>query len=170
MRVSILILGSLAIKFQQMQQEEDPTSPYLERPKGPPREEMKVEVKEEEVVVGTKLFSPKELMICLEQKLDIRNRTYHLKSYPNTFLGSELVTMLCNQEMGLQDRLAATIAGEHIREMGFFVHVSGKKNLLDGEYFYRLLHHSSPTVFSLSLLLPFLSRAFSLHCATFLFV
>jgi hypothetical protein len=72
--------------------------------------------------------------------VDCRKRRYHLRAYPDCFVGSEAVTWIaraCNvsREIALQ-------AGQELLARGVFYHVVKEQPFRDGHFFYRFAHRS----------------------------
>jgi len=68
---------------------------------------------------------------------EVRDRSYHLKTYPACFVGSEAVDWLV-QNWGARSREEAVQLGQRLRAEGVFEHVKDiTKPFLDGYYFYR---------------------------------
>jgi hypothetical protein len=80
-----------------------------------------------------------DLAFCSSDGLDIRNRTYHLRTYKSVFLGSEAVSWIRKkyEHLGLT-RYGATVLGECFRQLKAFDHTVCEHPLRDDYYFYRM--------------------------------
>ena len=80
-----------------------------------------------------------DVAFASDDGLDIRNRTYHLKTYKSVFLGNETVSWIRKQyeNLGLT-RFGATILGECFRQLRAFDHSCGDHPLRDEYLFYKM--------------------------------
>lgn len=79
----------------------------------------------------------KQLFAEFRDKVDIKDRSYHLKKYPDCFIGSEAVTVM--QKMwNLKSREEAVEYGKRFLENGFMFHVTYEHNFKDDFLFYRI--------------------------------
>eukprot|EP01080_Neovahlkampfia_damariscottae_P005896 gene5896-9724_t len=80
-----------------------------------------------------------DLAFAGDDGLDIRNRTYHLKTYRTVFLGSETVSWIKKkyENLGLS-RYGATVLGECFRQLKAFDHSHCDHPLRDDHLFYKM--------------------------------
>jgi hypothetical protein len=72
----------------------------------------------------------------LQFKLDIRDRSYHLKKYPACFLGAEAVQwMRAHFQL---ERLHVVEVGKALQALGLLYHVAHEQAFADEAFFYRL--------------------------------
>lgn len=67
--------------------------------------------------------------------LVVADRSYHGRTYEECWVGSEAVDLLCSR-WGLR-RHDAWVLMHRLAQFGMFVHVTGERPFLDGEFFYR---------------------------------
>jgi Domain found in Dishevelled, Egl-10, and Pleckstrin (DEP) len=68
-------------------------------------------------------------------RVEVRDRRYRLKLYPNCFLGSEAVDWISRHlSVG---RAQAENVGNLLMKLGYFYHVAKDQPLKDGEFYYR---------------------------------
>jgi hypothetical protein len=80
--------------------------------------------------------SPEALAALMENELDIRNRSYRLKVYPDCFLGNEAVQWLTNKFKLSADNAIAV--GSGMAELGLVFHAAHEQAFGDKENFYAL--------------------------------
>lgn len=81
--------------------------------------------------------SAEQVAAHLFKNLDIRDRTYHLRSYPQCFVGSEAVKWMMRQYKCGPD--AAVAVGQALGRLGLLVHVTHDHPFLGADLFYRLM-------------------------------
>lgn len=81
--------------------------------------------------------SAEQVAAHLLKHLDIRDRTYHLRPYPQCFVGSEAVKWMVGQYKCRPD--AAVAVGQALGRLGLLVHVTHDHPFLDADLFYRLV-------------------------------
>jgi EAL domain-containing protein (putative c-di-GMP-specific phosphodiesterase class I) len=74
--------------------------------------------------------------------LDIRDRIYHLRSYPQCFVGREAVDWLVKHQ-GIS-RLQALSLGQRLAALGLIAHVRNEHDFADADLFYRLSSPAGP--------------------------
>ncbi|KNC50274.1 AGC protein kinase [Thecamonas trahens ATCC 50062] len=74
--------------------------------------------------------------------VEIKDRRYHLRKYPNCFVGSDLVSWL-GIELGLK-RAEATRVGEELLRRGLVEHVVNEQPFIDGFFFYHFTQAAHP--------------------------
>eukprot|EP00808_Paulinella_micropora_P001166 g75009.t1 len=123
-----------------------PSLPELNIPDHPPEPEAKVSPVAEPIVacIGDKSYNYQQVVEKLVKGLDIKTRTYHLKSYPNVFTGTELVDFLLKE--GMRNRAKAVQVGEQLRSGGVFDHVLSEHKFKDEQVFYRLFKDTQPCI------------------------
>lgn len=72
----------------------------------------------------------------LRQNVEIKNRTYHFKTYPQCFLGSDAVKFFCTQKYAETVEDAVTV-GEGLLQLGVFHHVTKDHGFKNEDLFYR---------------------------------
>ncbi|MGB7181131.1 MAG: hypothetical protein WA888_18500 [Burkholderiaceae bacterium] len=73
-------------------------------------------------------------LIAESGRLEIRDRFYHLRRYPDTFLGSELVDLLTDEfDIG---RLQAIRIGQRLLALELISHANGEHDFKDAPLFY----------------------------------
>eukprot|EP01100_Stratorugosa_tubuloviscum_P007684 TRINITY_DN3171_c2_g1_i1.p1 TRINITY_DN3171_c2_g1~~TRINITY_DN3171_c2_g1_i1.p1 ORF type:complete len:568 (-),score=220.56 TRINITY_DN3171_c2_g1_i1:26-1708(-) len=65
-----------------------------------------------------------------------RDRTYHMRTYKDCFIGSELVDWMM-VSLPISQRSEAVIIGKKIREFGYLLHVADDHDFEDAFFFYR---------------------------------
>ncbi|KNC46778.1 pyridine nucleotide-disulfide oxidoreductase dimerization region [Thecamonas trahens ATCC 50062] len=73
--------------------------------------------------------------------VDVRDRKYHLRTYPNVFVGSEAVSWLVESSIAAE-RTEAVHIGQILLEAGIFGHVKSKHGFKDEHLFYRFADHA----------------------------
>jgi len=68
--------------------------------------------------------------------VEVKDRKYHLKTYPQCFVGSEAVDWLV-KHASLKHRLSAVNLGQQLMNMGAFSHVKDRHDFADEGYFYK---------------------------------
>ncbi len=76
------------------------------------------------------------LMVLLAKKLSIKERSFHLQTYPSCFVGAEAVAIVSKHFNCSADE--AVLVGSALESLGLLVHVLHERPFLDGTYFYRL--------------------------------
>jgi GTPase SAR1 family protein len=77
-----------------------------------------------------------ELIQLFKEGVEVKDRKYHLKIYPQCFVGSEAVDWLVNNGFAI-NRKEAEYIGNKIMEKGVFSHVVNEHKFRDKYYFYR---------------------------------
>ena len=65
----------------------------------------------------------------------VKSRRYHLKSYDQCFVASDLVNWLC--ERTALPRPAAICVAQRLHSYEYFAHVADRETFDDGHFFYR---------------------------------
>ncbi|CUM67994.1 uncharacterized protein PRCAT00005708001 [Priceomyces carsonii] len=68
--------------------------------------------------------------------LRLVDRTWHFKTHPHCFIGSELVSWLIEGFDDIDNRDQATAYGQNLMDRALFKHVENRHGFLDGHYFY----------------------------------
>ncbi len=76
------------------------------------------------------------LITLMTRQLSIKERTYHLQSFPSCFVGTEAVTWLTQQFKC--DVPSAVAVGDALARLGLLMHVAHDKPFENANYFYRL--------------------------------
>lgn len=88
------------------------------------------------LIRGQTGLSAEQLVALLNDKLDIQDRSYHLKKYPACFIGSEAVLWMVKRlKLTLE---AAVGVGQALGSLGLLHHVEHKHNFSDEGLFFRL--------------------------------
>jgi hypothetical protein len=82
--------------------------------------------------------SAERTVAVLLRALDIRDRTYRLRSYPQCFVGSEAVKSMVKQYKCSPD--AAVAVGQALGRLGLLVHVTHDHPFLNEDLYYRLTY------------------------------
>eukprot|EP00759_Apiculatamorpha_spiralis_P013642 PhF_6_TR20469/c0_g1_i1/m.29443 len=86
-----------------------------------------------------------EVMHTLHAMVNIKDRSYHMRTYPRCFVGSELVTaILRNTEYGATTRSEAVYLGNQLLQSGVIAHVCKEHNFKDEYLFYRCHSDEQP--------------------------
>jgi Domain found in Dishevelled, Egl-10, and Pleckstrin (DEP) len=80
--------------------------------------------------------SPEALSLLMDDELDIRNRSYRLKVYPNCFLGNEAVQWLMHKFKLSADKAVAV--GGAMTEIGLIFHAAYEQAFDDKDNYYGL--------------------------------
>lgn len=80
-----------------------------------------------------------EIADKLQRNVEVRNRTYHLKKYPQCFVGSEAVDYLVESNLAPSREDAVRIGNDIMAAVGIFEHVCQEHDLQDGYFFYRFI-------------------------------
>lgn len=72
----------------------------------------------------------------MKRELDIKDRSYHLKKYPECFLGNQAVAWLA--ERFSISSAEALSAGNALMQLGLIYHAAHEKDFADEAFFYRL--------------------------------
>eukprot|EP00755_Sulcionema_specki_P028807 Sspe_Gene.90740::Locus_62220_Transcript_2_3_Confidence_0.375_Length_1302::g.90740::m.90740 len=117
----------------------------LEVPDYPPTEEQATLARTDEVVcVGNnQCMDYCSLMELLSTQLDIKDRSYHLRTYPMCFVGKEAVEVFMRC-FNLSSRDEAVKIGKELFRHKFFFHVCLDHDFKDEYLFYRLQKHAQP--------------------------
>ncbi|GAA97211.1 uncharacterized protein L969DRAFT_84358 [Mixia osmundae IAM 14324] len=83
-------------------------------------------------------------MLDRSSGLQLVNRTWYIQRFENSFIGKEFIEWLMSRYIDLSTRKDALEAGQRLQEQGLFVHVRGRRKLLDGQYFYYLAPDYAP--------------------------
>ena len=75
----------------------------------------------------------------LQRNVEVRDRTYHLKKYPQCFVGSEAVDYLVESNLAPSREDAVRIGNDIMAAVGIFEHVCQEHDLQDGYFFYRFI-------------------------------
>ena len=82
-----------------------------------------------------------------EQGVHLPDRRWHITLYRNCFVGIDLTTWLLKSFTDLKSREDAIELGNELMERGLFVHVRGKHEFRDGNFFYQIARsHALPSV------------------------
>lgn len=84
----------------------------------------------------------KEMSIAFEQGVTVKNHRYHLKVYPNTFVGSDAVDFMVGSEIATSRKHAVQIARALIREYNQFEHSTRDHDFQDNYLFYSFVDKS----------------------------
>eukprot|EP01122_Echinamoeba_exundans_P004856 TRINITY_DN15073_c0_g1_i1.p1 TRINITY_DN15073_c0_g1~~TRINITY_DN15073_c0_g1_i1.p1 ORF type:complete len:1225 (-),score=224.48 TRINITY_DN15073_c0_g1_i1:118-3792(-) len=79
-----------------------------------------------------------ELIAAFRKGVEVKDRKYHLKTYPQCFIGTEAVDWLVNHHWA-NTREEAEAVGNRILQKGVFQHVAKEHDFRDKFYFYRFL-------------------------------
>ena len=80
-----------------------------------------------------------EIADKLQRNVEVRDRTYHLKKYPQCFVGSEAVDYLVESNLAPSREDAVRIGNDIMAAVGIFEHVCQEHDLQDGYFFYRFI-------------------------------
>lgn len=82
--------------------------------------------------------SAEALAAQLSRSLAIRDRSYHLLSYPACFVGADAVDWLARRYQ--RSRTEAVLVGQALQSLGLLDHVVHEHPFLDNHLYYRLAH------------------------------
>ncbi|PKO64719.1 MAG: hypothetical protein CVU22_23190 [Betaproteobacteria bacterium HGW-Betaproteobacteria-16] len=91
----------------------------------------------------------------LQFKLDIRDRSYHLKKYPSCFVGAEAVHWM-GQHFELDHQQVVKV-GQALQALGLIYHVANEQKFSDEAFFFRLRAPAQLTQVNNALALQILS-------------
>ncbi|KAL3810425.1 hypothetical protein ACHAXA_005633 [Cyclostephanos tholiformis] len=80
-----------------------------------------------------------EIAIKLEQNVEVRDRYYHLRKYPQCFVCSEAVDYLVESKIASSREDAVRIGNEVMANVGNFEHVCEEHDFEDGYFFFRFI-------------------------------
>jgi len=73
-----------------------------------------------------------------EKGIDMLDRRWHLKLHQNCFVGFDLTNWLLSNIKDVETREEAVEVGNELMHKGLFVHVQGRHQFRDGNYFFQL--------------------------------
>ncbi|MGM0557770.1 MAG: FAD-containing oxidoreductase [Myxococcota bacterium] len=77
-----------------------------------------------------------QLAAQMREKVEVRDRKYHLKTYEDCFVGTEAVDWLVSSGIA-RDRSQAILVGNILHQAGYFHHVTRDHEFKDEDLFYR---------------------------------
>ncbi|KAH3663758.1 hypothetical protein OGAPHI_005160 [Ogataea philodendri] len=83
-----------------------------------------------------------------DEGIRVADRKWHLRTHPNCFVGSDLVSWMIENFEDIDTREQAVEYGNKLMDQGLFRHVESRHRFLDGHYFYELLKETEPATVS----------------------
>jgi len=80
-----------------------------------------------------------QVMRTFQKGVQLQNRTYHLRTYANVFVGSEAIDFLLEQNFAANRQQALELGRRLQDQYKLFVHVTGEHQFKDEYIFYRML-------------------------------
>ena len=125
---------------------EGPTLPELQLPDYEPEPAPVASPRAlESICVGSLCLDYAETLKGLRQRLEVKNRAYHGKTYNRCFVGNEFVTVLVESvEFGISSREEAVEVGQRLLETNVLAHVCHEHGFEDRHLFYRFHEDQEP--------------------------